>query len=87
MVRIPKILLEFKFIIKLLLGRKITETKCSVDTVVAAEFHPLDRNQIITIGKSHVAFWTLDQNGALYKKMGVFDSREKPKYVTCCKKL
>lgn len=64
-------------------GRKITETKCSVDTVVAAEFHPLDRNQIITIGKNHIAFWTLDQNGALYKKMGIFDSREKPKYVTC----
>lgn len=64
-------------------GKKITETKCSVDTVVAAEFHPLDRNQIITIGKNHIAFWTLDQNGALYKKMGIFDSREKPKYVTC----
>ncbi|KAL7025362.1 hypothetical protein ACKWTF_013453 [Chironomus riparius] len=64
-------------------GKKITETKCSVDTVVGAEFHPLDRNQIITIGKNHIAFWTLDQNGALYKKMGIFDSREKPKYVTC----
>lgn len=64
-------------------GKKVTETKCSVDTVVAAEFHPLDRNQIITIGKNHIAFWTLDQNGALYKKMGIFDSREKPKYVTC----
>lgn len=64
-------------------GKKITETKASVDTVVAAEFHPLDRNQIITIGKNHIAFWTLDQNGALYKKMGIFDSREKPKYVTC----
>ena len=55
--------------------------------MVAAEFHPLDRNQIITIGKNHVAFWSLDQNGALYKKMGIFDSREKPKYVTCCKNL
>jgi microtubule-associated protein-like 1/2 len=64
-------------------GKKVTETKCSVDTVVGAEFHPLDRNQIITIGKNHIAFWTLDQNGALYKKMGIFDSREKPKYVTC----
>lgn len=64
-------------------GRKVTETKCSVDTVVAAEFHPLDKNQIITIGKNHIAFWTLDQNGALYKKIGIFDSREKPKYVTC----
>ncbi|XP_055372451.1 echinoderm microtubule-associated protein-like 2 isoform X2 [Condylostylus longicornis] len=64
-------------------GVKITETRCSVDTVVAVEYHPLERNQIITVGKSHVAFWTLDHSGALYKKMGIFESREKPKYVTC----
>uniref|UniRef100_A0A182RKT3 WD_REPEATS_REGION domain-containing protein n=1 Tax=Anopheles funestus TaxID=62324 RepID=A0A182RKT3_ANOFN len=63
-------------------GRKITETKCSVDTVVAVEFHPLDKGQIITIGKNHIAFWSLDQNGMLYKRMGVFESFEKPKYVT-----
>lgn len=64
-------------------GHRVTETRCSVDTVVSAEFHPLERNQIITIGKAHVAFWTLDTGGALYKKMGVFEGREKPKYVTC----
>ncbi|XP_053671699.1 echinoderm microtubule-associated protein-like 2 [Anopheles nili] len=63
-------------------GRKITETKCSVDTVVAVEFHPLDKGQIITIGKNHIAFWSLDQNGMLYKRMGVFETFEKPKYVT-----
>ncbi|XP_026332568.1 echinoderm microtubule-associated protein-like 2 isoform X2 [Hyposmocoma kahamanoa] len=61
----------------------IAETKCSVDTVVAAEFHPLDRNQIVTCGKSHIAFWTLDQTNMLYKRMGVFETRDKPKYVTC----
>lgn len=54
-----------------------------MDTIVAAEFHPLERNSIITIGKAHIAFWTLDTGGALYKKMGVFEGREKPKYVTC----
>ncbi|XP_077290985.1 echinoderm microtubule-associated protein-like 2 isoform X2 [Arctopsyche grandis] len=64
-------------------GSKITETKCSVDTVVAAEFHPLDRNQIVTCGKNHIAFWTLDQGGTLYKRMGIFENRDKPKYVTC----
>ncbi|XP_035794096.1 echinoderm microtubule-associated protein-like 2 isoform X1 [Anopheles albimanus] len=63
-------------------GKKITETKCSVDTVVAVEFHPLDKGQIITIGKNHIAFWSLDQHGMLYKRMGVFESFEKPKYVT-----
>lgn len=64
-------------------GHKITETKCSVDTVVAAEFHPLERNQIVTCGKSHIAFWNLDQAGMLYKRMGIFEGRDKPKYVTC----
>nr|CAD7573381.1 unnamed protein product [Timema californicum] len=64
-------------------GQKITETKCSSDTVVAAEFHPLDRTCVVTCGKSHISFWTLDAGGTLYKRMGVFESRDKPKYVTC----
>lgn len=64
-------------------GYKITETKASVDTIVAAEFHPLDRNVIVTCGKSHIAFWTLDAGGTLYKRMGIFETRDKPKYVTC----
>jgi microtubule-associated protein-like 1/2 len=64
-------------------GYKITETKCSVDTIVAAEFHPLDRNIIVTCGKSHIAFWSLDAGGTLYKRMGIFETRDKPKYVTC----
>ncbi|CAG9788426.1 unnamed protein product [Diatraea saccharalis] len=64
-------------------GHCLAETKCSVDTVVAAEFHPLDRNQIVTCGKNNIAFWTLDQTNVLYKRLGVFDSRDKPKYVTC----
>lgn len=50
---------------------------------MAAEFHPLDRNQIVTCGKNHIAFWTLDQGGTLYKRMGIFENRDKPKYVTC----
>ncbi|KAL1490011.1 hypothetical protein ABEB36_013925 [Hypothenemus hampei] len=64
-------------------GYKITETKCSVDTIVAAEFHPLDRNIIVTCGRSHIAFWSLDAGGTLYKRMGIFETRDKPKYVTC----
>lgn len=63
-------------------GVKITETKCSVDPIVACEFNPLDKSQIITAGKTHIAFWTFDHTGA-YKKMGIFDTRDKPKYVTC----
>ncbi|XP_031785900.1 echinoderm microtubule-associated protein-like 2 isoform X7 [Nasonia vitripennis] len=64
-------------------GFKLTETKCSVDTVVCAEWHPLDKNQIVTCGKGHISFWNLDNSGLLYKRMGLFESREKPKYITC----
>ncbi|XP_043525554.1 echinoderm microtubule-associated protein-like 2 isoform X6 [Frieseomelitta varia] len=64
-------------------GTKVTETKCSVDTVVCVEWHPLERNQIVSCGKGHVSFWFLDNGGMLYKRMGIFESREKPRYVTC----
>ncbi|KAK4886318.1 hypothetical protein RN001_002589 [Aquatica leii] len=64
-------------------GHKITETKCSVDTIVAAEFHPLDKNCLVTCGKSHIGFWTLDAGGTLYKRMGIFESRDKPKFILC----
>lgn len=57
--------------------------QCSVDTIVATEFHPLDRNTIVTCGKSHIAFWSLDVGGTIHKRMGIFETREKPKYVTC----
>lgn len=50
---------------------------------MAAEFHPLDRNCIVTCGKSHIAFWNLDAGGTLYKRMGIFESRDKPKFVLC----
>lgn len=32
-------------------GLKVSETKCSVDPIVAVEFNPLDKTQIITAGK------------------------------------
>ena len=54
-----------------------------MDTVVAAEFHPLERNSIVTCGKNHINFWTLDNGGTIYKRMGIFENRDKPKYVTC----
>ncbi|XP_011334893.1 echinoderm microtubule-associated protein-like 2 isoform X7 [Ooceraea biroi] len=64
-------------------GTKVTETKCSVDTVICAEWHPLERNQIVSCGKGHVSFWSLDNGGMLYKRMGIFESRDRPRYVTC----
>jgi len=65
-------------------GHKITETKCSTETVVAAEFHPLEGGTVVTIGKGFVNFWHLDPgNFTLSRKTGIFDARDKPKYVTC----
>jgi len=65
-------------------GHRITETKCSTETVVAAEFHPLDGTTIVTVGKGFVNFWQLDPTTlTLSRKTGIFDQRDKPKYVTC----
>jgi len=65
-------------------GCKITETKCATETVVAAEFHPLEAGVIVSVGKGHVNFWTLDNTTlTLSRKTGLFDLRDKPKYVTC----
>lgn len=65
-------------------GHKITETKCSTETVVAAEFHPLEGRTIVTVGKGFVNFWQLDPTSfTLSRKTGIFDQRDKPKYVTC----
>ena len=59
---------------------QITETKCSSETVVAAEFHPLEGRTIVTVGKGFVNFWALDQTSlTLSRKTGIFDQRDKPK--------
>ncbi|CAH1261926.1 EML1 [Branchiostoma lanceolatum] len=63
-------------------GHKITETKAANEPVLAAEFHPTEKNLIVTCGKSHICFWTLEDN-KLSKKQGVFEKHDKPKYVLC----
>lgn len=46
--------------------------KCSNEAVFAADFHPTDANTIVTCGKSHLYFWTLEGN-SLNKKQGLFE--------------
>ncbi|XP_051777395.1 echinoderm microtubule-associated protein-like 2 isoform X1 [Erpetoichthys calabaricus] len=60
--------------------KKLAEVKCSQDSVLAAQFHPLDSNLILTCGKSHINFWTIE-GVTLTKKQGLFEKHEKPKYV------
>ncbi|VTJ70483.1 Hypothetical predicted protein [Marmota monax] len=57
-------------------------TKCSNEAVLVATFHPTDPSLLITCGKSHVYFWTLE-GGSLSKRQGLFEKHEKPKYVLC----
>ncbi|MGH0178724.1 UNVERIFIED_CONTAM: hypothetical protein FKN15_018677 [Acipenser sinensis] len=51
---------------------RLAEVKCSNEAVFAADFHPTDTNIIVTCGKSHLYFWTLE-SGSLVKKQGLFE--------------
>ncbi|XP_074872350.1 echinoderm microtubule-associated protein-like 2 isoform X3 [Carettochelys insculpta] len=62
--------------------QKIADVKCSNESVLAATFHPTEPALLITCGKSHIYFWTLDR-GSLSKRQGIFEKHEKPKYVLC----
>ncbi|XP_035535871.1 echinoderm microtubule-associated protein-like 2 isoform X2 [Morone saxatilis] len=62
--------------------KQLADVKCSNDSVLAAVFHPMDANLIVTCGKSHLNFWTMEGN-TLTKRQGLFEKHEKPKYVLC----
>uniref|UniRef100_A0A4W5QIN8 EMAP like 2 n=1 Tax=Hucho hucho TaxID=62062 RepID=A0A4W5QIN8_9TELE len=62
--------------------KQLADVKCSNDSVLAAAFHPMDANLVVTCGKSHLNFWTMDGN-TLTKRQGLFEKNEKPKYVLC----
>uniref|UniRef100_A0A8C5ND23 HELP domain-containing protein n=1 Tax=Gouania willdenowi TaxID=441366 RepID=A0A8C5ND23_GOUWI len=57
---------------------KLAEVKCSNESVFAADFHPTDSSVVVTCGKSHLYFWSLEK-GSLVKKQGLFE----PKFVLC----
>uniref|UniRef100_A0A671QZZ2 Echinoderm microtubule-associated protein-like 1 n=1 Tax=Sinocyclocheilus anshuiensis TaxID=1608454 RepID=A0A671QZZ2_9TELE len=59
---------------------RLAEVKAS--SIFAADFHPTDANIIVTCGKSHLYFWSLEK-GSLVKKQGLFEKQEKPKFVLC----
>uniref|UniRef100_A0A8C5R309 EMAP like 1 n=1 Tax=Leptobrachium leishanense TaxID=445787 RepID=A0A8C5R309_9ANUR len=61
---------------------KLADVKCSNEAVFGADFHPTDTNIIVTCGKSHLYFWTLE-GSSLIKKQGLFEKQEKPKFVLC----
>nr|XP_021536746.1 echinoderm microtubule-associated protein-like 2 [Neomonachus schauinslandi] len=61
---------------------KVVDGKCSNEAVLVATFHPTDPTLLITCGKSHIYFWSLE-GGGLSKRQGLFEKHEKPKYVLC----
>lgn len=54
-------------------GYKSANAKCYGDLVFAAEFHPTDKNIIVTCGKQHIFFWNLDNAQHLTKRSGIFE--------------
>uniref|UniRef100_A0A665TIM9 EMAP like 2 n=1 Tax=Echeneis naucrates TaxID=173247 RepID=A0A665TIM9_ECHNA len=52
--------------------KQMADVKCSNDSVLAAVFHPMDPNLIVTCGKSHINFWTMEGN-TLSKRQGLFE--------------
>ncbi|XP_035241187.1 echinoderm microtubule-associated protein-like 2 isoform X1 [Anguilla anguilla] len=62
--------------------KQLADVKCSNDSVLGASFHPMEANLIVTCGKSHLNFWTMEGN-VLTKRQGLFEKHEKPKYVLC----
>ncbi|KAM9469471.1 echinoderm microtubule-associated protein-like 2 isoform 2-T2 [Clarias gariepinus] len=62
--------------------KQMADVKCSNDSVLGAVFHPMEANLIVTCGKSHINFWTIE-GSTLTKRQGLFEKHEKPKYVLC----
>ncbi|KAG1674246.1 echinoderm microtubule-associated protein [Nymphon striatum] len=62
--------------------QKNTDITSTSDTVLAVEFHPMDRDIIVSCGKGHICFWHVE-NGMLVKRLGIFEKFDKPKYVLC----
>ena len=57
----------------------MAEVKCSnKETVISAEFHPMDPGLIVTCGKGHVNFWHLGLFFSI-KLTHSFDSELSPK--------
>ena len=41
--------------------------------MLAVDFNPNDSKRLVTCGKSHIAFWRLNEEKKIEKKMGVFE--------------
>lgn len=53
-------------------GHRLAESKSTCDTVLAVEFHPIEKYTLISIGRGHIFFWDIE-GGTLAKKLGLFE--------------
>ena len=44
----------------------------STDPVLAAEFHPCEKNVIVSCGKGQISFWNIE-GGTLTRKQGIYE--------------
>uniref|UniRef100_G3TSZ3 EMAP like 2 n=1 Tax=Loxodonta africana TaxID=9785 RepID=G3TSZ3_LOXAF len=58
---------------------KVVDAKCSNEAVLVATFHPIDPTMLITCGKSHIYFWSLE-GGSLTKRQGLFERLKSSRY-------
>ncbi|EDV20145.1 uncharacterized protein TRIADDRAFT_63428 [Trichoplax adhaerens] len=63
--------------------KKLLDTKSHGESVFAASFLPNDHDGIVTCGKSHICFWTIDDDLRISKRMGIFEKHPKPKAILC----
>ena len=66
--------LDFKWDFLLLYICYFCYFQSSTETVLAVEFHPFEKNSIVSCGKSQISFWSLE-GGTLSKKQGIYDVR------------
>ena len=55
----------------------------SADPILSVFYSTESPSRVITVGKNHLGFWLREpEDGRLSRRMGIFGSHEKPKYVT-----
>lgn len=61
---------------------RVAEVNSGHDPVLAIDFHPLDKDCLIGVGRGTINFWDI-RGSTLTKKAGLFDKYDRPKYVLC----
>ena len=61
---------------------RLAEANSGHESVLAIDFHPIDKYSLVAVGKGSVNFWDI-RGMTMAKKTGLIDKYDKPKYVLC----